>query len=125
MLIEFGQQSESILRRKCLSAESILRCKLLSDSEREQEQKLTSPLKLPRVMVPSVGNWYRPLRSFKRTDLVVFDELEIDHWMQTHFDWLYDDNSFQTLSQSKRVQLCGVCAVYRLDGISASLPTSL
>jgi hypothetical protein len=57
--------------------------------------------------------------------LVVFDIVEIEHWTQTHFDWLYDDNSFQTLSQSQRVQLWGVCAVYRLGGIFASSTTSL
>jgi hypothetical protein len=114
-------------------AESLLRAterqeiqeRAAADSESEQEQNLSCPLKLPRVLVPSVGNWYRPLWPLNRTDLVVFDELEMEHWMQTHFDWLYDDNSFQTLSQSQRVQLWGVCAVYRLGGIFASTTTSL
>jgi hypothetical protein len=45
--------------------------------------------------------------------------------MQTHFDWLNDATSIQTLSQSKLVQLWGVCAVYRLGGIFASSTTTL
>jgi hypothetical protein len=115
-------------------AETLIRAKQRSriqeqaaaDAEKEQERMC--PSQQPRLLLANVGNWYRPLWPLKnRTDFrsVIFDELEMEYWMQTHFDWLYDDDLFQNLSQSQQVQMWGVCAVYRLGGIFASASTSL
>jgi hypothetical protein len=128
--------AESVLRA---TARQKVQEQAAADAVREQEPKNNLPCQHPmqgqqqqqprlNMLLPNVGNWYRPLGTLllNRTRTVVFDETEIEHWMQTHFDWLFDDFFFQDqLSQSQRVQLWGVCAVYRMGGIFVSFRTSV
>jgi hypothetical protein len=99
-------------------AESLFLAKHRKNSRMTAELSLSavdSETHVFRLMQFDVSSWYRPLSSWQGNSAVIWNEIEIEQWIDIKFA------SFQGIgamwSKHERIQFWGMCAVYFYGGV--------